>query len=325
MLSRLYIFLAFPVTAVFLLLAGCTTIEAPAANEQLVAFHFNWPTGLSGEVDISSSRFTAMRGAEKVLRSQAMWDFSVEELEDGNKRIIHTMVGEPVLAAGANEPSLSALQTVFQIGAPNIVVNSEGGFLFASGFDELSNALFAGIRNAEEMPRNFGDIIEQVFSQENYNDAAERMWNSMVSSWLALTMVPNRAYVADTREPLPLPGNPMLNYSTELAVSEPAPCPRALERQCVTISTVATPDRDEIKNILSGLSNQLMDAAGAGRRMKIADYSLVTTMRIVTEPATLIPHRVAMEKEITMRFERPNGEQSLRFRESQAQQWVFSY
>ncbi len=310
---------------ILLLLTGCTTTQAPLGNESAISFQFDWPKRLAAKLDISSSRYSERGGVDTALRAEASWRLMAEDLANGNRKITHSLIGQPTLTAGAQAKPVIALQALFQIGAPTLTVSSAGEFLRASDFDGLSKNLLSVVEELAHLPGGMGDLFEQIFSKENYASAALLNWEAMVSSWIPRTYEPEALYAYETESALPIPGNPLLNYKSEISISKPGPCPGSPAKQCVATRTVTIPNREELMQILSDLNTKLSQAAGVRQRVIFGEYNLVTTTSLVTEPDTLVPHRMEIVKEITTRIDQRDGKRGKPFTEKQQQIWVFSY
>ncbi|MGH7520202.1 MAG: hypothetical protein ACREMI_02875, partial [Gemmatimonadales bacterium] len=82
------------------------------------------------------------------------------------------------------------------------------------------------------------------------------------------------------------------------------PCrPADAERRCVELESRLYHDKDAIRSALDSVMAQVVSSDSAG----IEDYEVETEMRLIAEPATLIPHLLVVSKRVTIRARSAQG------------------
>jgi hypothetical protein len=181
------------------------------------------------------------------------------------------------------------------LAALDFKVSATGGFdgvmdskSFAARLTARTAALIrAGRPSGRDGPAVTKDALETAAAAVSPGILeAETTENHQVQTamWVGATLEQGVWY--EMSAPLLLPGAPLfvVPQRIEFAFTRMVPCtPGAAEKRCVEIVIHATPDRTTVNNLLA-------DMGGSSPEYRYMDYAASIDVRIVVDPATLLPY-----------------------------------
>jgi hypothetical protein len=100
-----------------------------------------------------------------------------------------------------------------------------------------------------------------------------------------------------------MPGVPPLDLSGTGTIGKPLPCPGDQRRQCIEIAESTTLSPFALKALMTAMADKVgADVANIAKRTD--PKRLALRWRLVTEPATLLPHYLLAQGDIGIRCAR---------------------
>lgn len=263
-----------------------------------VRLRFGWPVGLTARASAHKFRARSGEGKADTTNVQLAYRLTVHPHAQGRLVRFHDfeVPGVPVLAEV--EERVSALM-------PSMVVDTTGAFVAIEGVEGMRRELDAllgpvALRQADRLRPETRAMLERMRSPEVLTALAEYEWNALVGTWIDADFVVGLSYETEYELPFPLFPGVMLPMVQEFSALGRVPChERESERRCVELESFTYPDKDAFRAILDRLLSQLT-VPDTAQLPAIDDYELETEIRLIAEPATLIPHRLAVTKRVTM-------------------------
>jgi len=257
-----------------------------AAGPGAVALRFAWPAGFQTRVLLRhESRRSGHPPAHAVVRhlivaetrGEEIWIFNRETEGEGD---------EPGL-----DVNLRIGEAVIQVVAP------DGTFLRAEGLDEAL-AFLPGAGDA---------------GREGARKALARMaaedWELTAGAWQGRRLVEGDAVVKQVAGSVPLLPGLEAPLDVELLLQGRLPCEEGeAEARCVQLSYRAEPAPSEKPALLRRIRAAMASGTGDSEVPLLEDVSASRAAALVAEPGTLVPHRLSVREDLTLRLRMPGGE-----------------
>lgn len=283
----------------------------PAAEVERIELGFAWPESFSARVTgAETSRFVAGVVREE-SSTQMSYRVRVEPAADGVRvRYDDFALLDPrtdALVRLASVPGLEALGAALR---PSFLVSKDGHFAGTPDLDRVANAVnreLEALRAQPSGPPADAPRLPARFSGELFRRHAPADWEPMVELWTGREIELGARYAVDLVTKLPLLEGVSIRMTGELRVSGWIPCaPSDSAARCVELVLVTQP--------APGTLDQLRDAAES-RSDPTSHAAMVTVdalelderVRIVTEPETLVPHRVSTDRRARLALRLPDG------------------
>lgn len=281
-----------------------------ACSDPDVTLHFAWPATLAAGVvghDLTDSQNA---DGSHPMHGDSWADLRLVTGPEGPGRIVRfEPAGRTRLRSQGFAPDIGGARPAVHLDATGAVSSVEGAAAMQA---RIQQAVAQG-----ELDRESGSIL-----LENATDAAQRgtaaaHWDWLLHAWDGRTLscgvpVRERAVVPSLSF-----GNATLETETELAYVGRAPCGSDAvgDGGCVGLEIH---QRD-----VGGSATRAIADSQAGGEASVGHAAFVRVVRIVTEPATLVPHSVTFEEhwEITWR----RGRESVTRRIRDEQTYTFDY
>ncbi|HTP52668.1 MAG TPA: hypothetical protein VMK42_18415 [Anaeromyxobacteraceae bacterium] len=275
--------IAAPFVALSLLL-GCATTKAEAglpAGGAPVPLTFAWPDGFQARVTLehreqrSGAPPAQARASHRLVaerRGKAIW-VSVRGIE-----------------AEGDVPDLELNVRISE--ALIQVVSPAGAYLRTEGLENALEILGVGGDEARDVARGALDRISALD------------WEITAGGWAGRAFSPGRKVSGQFPGSVPLiPGVPAL-LEVEQSLLGPVPCEEGEEAaRCVKLSWRGAPSQAARQGALERLHRE---AGSEGPALEDLDGTVEATL--VTEPATLVPHGLAVREELHLRVRQPGGD-----------------
>jgi hypothetical protein len=285
-----------------LAVAGAATAQkkdaAATPPPDTVRLRFGWPVGLTARVSAHKFRARSSDGKTDTINVQLAYRLTVLPHARGRLVRFHDfeVPGVPVLAEV--EERVSALM-------PSVVVDTTGALVAIEGVEGMRRELDAflgpvALRKVDSLRPETRAMLERLRSPEVLTALAEYEWNALVGTWIDADFIVGLTYEAEYELPFPLFPGVMLPMVQEFSAIGRVPChENESERRCVELESFTHPDKDAFRAILDRLLSQ-MTVPDTAQMPAIDDYDLETEIRLIAEPATLIPYGLAVTKRVTM-------------------------
>lgn len=288
---------------VALLLAAMSSLPAAAGE-----LKYGWTAGMRSHVTINFRVTEIEEGSAPFLQSDITLRYDFETRAEGPK--LRVSYSKPVISTAACRAD-SARVTLFNLLPVDTVVDASGGFndvRDAERFQSQLNALPAFACRPAQIPR------------EALVDRAGFAWFGLVGGWTDTRYVAGASDETDDHTRFPLDQSLRVPRHNTTTFSESFPCVRArVLAECVAMDRQSTISAADMQNAVRRYlqKNPQREASALA-----ASYSsrLDVKVRLVTEPATLIPHDVQYT---VIRTFPPNAEHSRRLRHEET--WTATY
>lgn len=163
----------------------------------------------------------------------------------------------------------------------------EGAAGFRSALIDLVNANLA-VEETAKIREFVPTMVEQATSDQNLAGLSSLRWQGMVGMWNGGTLTQGEVDRWAERLPVPMAGEPTIQYQFESEFVGRVPCSAAESaKRCVElvlVAEVAEPDRREYAEAV-----QRLRPSADGTRFEIPEMRI--EHRLVTDPDTLLPYR----------------------------------
>ena len=284
------------------LLLACVAPTALAQEADAPLLRFDWPIGLKGKVTQTMNRTQGPVSRD----SETTYDFELKEAADG--LIIDTSNASTKTDLSQVPPQMQNVLKRLMGVMPDYKVSRGGEFVGAADLEKLQ-AEIRGVMDSllSEMPESMRPQMQQVMSQVTSEEALlaqlSETWNVSVAMWIDAEPELGEVYQLEFEEPHPMAPQIMLPQTLEFSLQGREPCKRGgKERRCVRLSVTSTPDPAKLGEATMAILQQfnggqpLPDEALASMK----EMSMREDIDLVTEPDTLIPHKLTKIKTISM-------------------------
>lgn len=299
--------------------AGCASARAPVARVEAsdaptverIALAFAWPAGFAARVTgMESTRITSDL-VESGSRSRLSYRVRLEPDPAGARIRYEDFAfpadgGEPMVKLSA-VPGLEPLARALR---PSFLVSSDGRFGGTPGLEDevtaINRELTALHGRRDGLPAG-APPLPTLFSGEVFRRHAPAGWGPMVELWAGREIELGARYDVTLVTRMPLLDGAQIEMNGELRVSgrvacdEPGGPPR-----CVELVLVTRPDPLALLPLL-GADGQRDGGGGSAAPVTVTRVELDETIRLVTEPETLIPHRVEATKRARVKLRLADG------------------
>jgi hypothetical protein len=277
---------------------------APAApRPKIVALRFAWPRDLAADVTYARSRTqqgkpaaglelrgklaVAARGEDLVVRYQG-W-------------------------TGGDGDAAAAVRATEKVA---LVVGEDGRVRSVDGVADA-------VEGMRKLPAFSGDapatkkaleLAPQLVEKE-----ARETWALLVGFWSENDLELSEAYETESEVAVPLVPGLTVRIRVEVRATRWVDCPGPKGGRCVELKMRSQPDREDAAKVV----NALMERLGVPRQAvqgALGELAVVTDATVITEPSTLVPHRLEIRK--TGEATGPGGETISRV---DAQTWTYAY
>jgi hypothetical protein len=310
--------------ASFCRLAGLVACALPLVTlaAEPVSLQFDWPNGLFAQVEQTKLR---QRGDAAPASTTTRYAFDVSRLDSGEllvaprrTSIEHSNHHDPHAV-----PQAQQFEAVARAVLPSYVVSPQGEFVRLHDLPAAQAEARRLLALWATPGPDGGKLAEQV-SQEHFLTGLTRdSWQSLVGYWRGGRLDLGAEYQDSSHEPTPLLPGETVKMSVRFQVKREVPCERqGLPRRCVEIEVHSTPDRDDISRIIQAFLARTMPATLGEMQMSM---DMTQTMRLVTEPDSLIPHHYEIAKDMRVGVGPKGREPVHRAEERQETRLRFTY
>jgi hypothetical protein len=177
------------------------------------------------------------------------------------------------------------------------VVAPDGTFLRAEGLDEALAFLPVADDAGREKARK---ALGQMAAED---------WELTAGAWQGLRLEEGVTVRRRAEGSVPLLPGLVAVLEVELLLQGRVPCEEGeAEALCVQLSYRAEPAPSEKPALLRSIRAALANGIGDSEVPLLEDVSASRAATLVTEPGTLVPHRLSRREEMTLRLRLPGGE-----------------
>ena len=291
-----------------LLLACLVTIFGSAAADsaappESVKLDFGWTPGTVAQVETTRQRTRVTGEKENSVSAGARYRMQVQSHEDG--LLIAYTDFEPTAFEGADAAQARTADAFMQKVAnvsPSFVVSPAAELLRLENVKALRAEMEAAFEpmldEMKDAPRQLKSLLRTALSEEVLTASAAQEWNAMVGAWAGAEFEPQAVYALEAEEPIPMLGGKTVPMRYEFSLLETVPCAGTDGApECVVLQMVSSPDPEAMKKLLEGFMQQM--TSGTGSKLPAFErFDVTSTVVVVMEPATMLPHRLEIEKRV---------------------------
>lgn len=325
------------VASMVTLMASCSSAEVrqrpalpvvAAAPAQELTLTFGWPDGMKAWVTHEKSTTRNPKGQPETRSATSQYEVKSRRegastvVSHANHRVVSVQPPQAWSAAQRQtlENSLRASQFSF-------VVDGEGAILSIADLPELQQR-FRDLTKQVLGPSNRSEpmaaIVQQASSEAFIRRALLADWNPMVGFWAGLQLKMGQSYDFEVSDESPASPQGTVRKRTQLRTLTTAPCTRGgTQRQCVELELKQTPHPRDAAIATAELMRSLTGRPESSQTEPREDIHMETTVRLLTEPAGLIPHRVERQVTVLQVPADGRGTATTRFAERHSLRFVF--
>jgi len=288
-------------------------VAAGAATDRSehIALAFAWPAGFSARVAGAESSRLVTDVVRDESRTQMSYRLSLEPHPGGVRiRYDDFSLHDPRTDALVRLRSVPGLETLTAALRPSFVVATDGRFGGTPGLEEdvaaINRALDALHARPEGLPEG-SPLLPTRFSAELFRRHAPVEWEPLVELWAGREIVLGERYRVDLVTRMPLLDGVPIRMDGELQVSGRVPCDGGNgPARCVELVLVTRPDPLELLPLLGADAEQPSADAGPAP-VTVTRLELDESVRLVTEPETLVPYRVETRRRARLELRMADG------------------
>lgn len=246
---------------------------------------FAWPDRVQARV----RRERLRRGGRDETRSGASFQMTAQRDSDGY------LIGytDFELEGGA-EGEAGQLSRIANMG-PSYRVALDGQFGAIVDLDRLLTALEGMLAEIPEAQREL--VRERFVNPELLTQMAVSDWNQRVASWAGAELDAGDTYQLDAEVAMPVLGAEQVPTKSFFELTRDVPCNEDdVARRCVRIDMLTMPDPASLRELLSRFVERVAPDEDAANRPALGGLRLRSRVQLVTDPDTLLPHRMREEK-----------------------------
>jgi hypothetical protein len=262
------------------------------------SLEFDWPDGLTASFSYTKSK-TQFKDGQQTQHQAATVAYRMAVRKEPQGVVVRYAVGDTPELAALSAVDRERVQTALRIAMPPIRVTEAGYFEDIHDIEAFRQSLLAFY--AASFPASVGQrVLESFTSKEVLRATAEVQWNALVGTWLGSTFEPGESYSIDLEGELPLaPGQKFVMTTTYRLVRE-VDCRRAgRKRRCVELESVARPKDESLSQAIETFAKRASGDPDVLSHEPLGAPVVEIKTRLVTEPDTLVPHEVTVERRIS--------------------------
>ena len=287
-----------------LLACICTALLAlpPAlVADERVTLAFAWPAGLHAKVHYSAKKTNL---SDTYVRRQGLrgsYTLQTRPSPDGlGVHFDHVEVHPERITGGATEVRLKHFMAELANAMPSYLVNDAGAYLRLVGMERFQRNIRLAIEHfLSDVPgaerNNILRVADFLSSDRQLEANMAANWNQVVGVWAGVTLEQGRLYQAPRTDVVPALANVEVPVAAEFVYRGKVPCrPEETRRVCVQLDMQSSIDAERLRSALKALVRQLQQRHSAA--VQLDRLEMNSTVRLVTEPETLLPHRLESSK-----------------------------
>jgi Flp pilus assembly protein TadD len=272
-------------------------VEAQRDSAARVPLRFAWPIGLRGRIDLHTTRVELKKGVLDTTEQRMSTRFTVERHPEG--RLV--AFSDFRVATDSGNAALDVVSRADPQSLPGLVVDGNGVLQRLERFEPFVESVRRSLAPAIDSLVGRSPGAVQLLDRMLHPDVLLRQisddWALAVTFWSNEDLVPGTVYeYADSAANAVTP-DVTVGVQYEFALEKRAACQLGrADSTCVALIVISEPSPAAMKASASGLIGQFL--GGRDTRWKMDSLSAMNRVYVVTEPATLVPHRVIVEQVI---------------------------
>ena len=264
-----------------------------------VSLRFAWPE--SGESKVTYTKVKRQTGKPE-QKLTARYTGRVEK-KGGEWRLSTsgtTWEGAPPFPPALVEEGMRASEKVVQVVSADLSqVRLEG----AEALDAVFERMFADANVPEAQRQRIVEMARAAMLAE-----AHEMWNLSVGFWEGADLPLGKVHTSESEGDLPMAPGISVKFQLRFLAKRRVPCAGEKKPRCVELSLKSIPDPKALKPALEKFVASLVPAGQNPPKGLFEKVAIENDLVLVTEPETLVPHRLTWTKTARIRSMGKDGE-----------------
>lgn len=284
-------------TLLLLLLVLAVAQDKPAAKTDAPGeLKFAWPEKITASVETERHKEQRRTGAApKVTKVSMRYRMVVDPHAKGRLiRFDDYALRTPFGSA----PAAADISQVLSVLQPSLVITHEGAFESVQDIAALRSAMSAlvGGLKTEKVPAGVKELIATLTSDQFLQAVAANEWQSLAETWIGMPLT-GELHQFESDDPIPLFPDITARSKGTVGMISRGPCRRGnISVTCGTFEMKSSTD----PKVMEALMKRILAGAKDAQGVKYERYDLTTTVRLVTEIDTMIPHELSFVRTVDM-------------------------
>lgn len=274
--------------------------QTSALPDSVIHLRFGWPAGTTARVEAGRYRIRNADGKSDTTALNLTYRMRLHDHPAGHairydQFEFENLAGNDAARTELNE-QLSALM-------PSLLVDTAGAFLRVenvTAMKALMDSVMQSTVPKDSLPAQTQALLTNLTSEAVLNALAAQEWNALIGTWIGADLELGAVYEATESAPIPIFPGKSLPMVTQYNVAERVECVEGSGRlDCVELRMVSTPDADSVKALMKEI---MQNAVNMPEAPVFEQFDLETSIVLIAEPATLLPHYYSMVKTVTARI-----------------------
>lgn len=289
------------VTSGALSLLCCLSLAADASGQDAagradtVSLRFAWPPGMEAQINTTRVQVQTS-GTTDSMSASAQYRMHVASHPEGLIVSYDGFVFPPPDDT-TDVAQLNSLASQAAAMVPKVVVDTAGRFVRIEDVATVRarlDTLMTEMLEPEEAAAARATLATMI-TEAALSGLAAQEWNVIVGRWTGEDLVMGTEYAFEEQTALPMLPGAAVTMVSHFNVARRTSCDdSAAGEDCVEIRLVSRPDPDEVTQLLTQFTEQLLATPGLG--IAFESFEMLNEIVLVTEPSTLRPHRVRISK-----------------------------
>ena len=299
-------------TVVAVAFSGVAFSVAESDSDEVITLKYAWPEGLLATMSMSK-QFLFAKGEDKQKQNvNEHYHLSTVPHEQGLEFKIKFLKLE-VADSGDTRSEVRQLLRELKNLTPNYILNESGGFAGLIGLpelvEEMENAISEmGGHLPDEVSNKLRDMVRKILNRETFEESSKERWNRIVEQWIGLTLTKGVAKKVKMNARLIILPGMEVPIETAYTYHGRVPCnAQETRRECVKLEATSSLGPEKMGEVLEIWSKNIgLDES------PYENIEAQSRLEIVTEPDTLLPHKLSMRRLISGVFRIDGKEKSIR-------------
>ncbi|HEX2165620.1 MAG TPA: hypothetical protein VHG09_00160 [Longimicrobiales bacterium] len=276
-----------------LLTAGASAQEVPQADT--VHLRFAWTAGTDAQIETTRLHVQSS-GTTDSTSGSAQYRMHVASHPEGLIVSFDEFVFPPPDDT-TDVAQLNSLASQAAAMVPKVVVDTAGQFVriedVASVRARLDTLMTEMLEPEEAAAAR--ETLATIVTEDALAGIAAQEWNVIVGQWAGQDLVVGTEYAFEEQASLPMMPGAVVTMISTLSIARRTSCGESDRGDdCVEIRLVSRPDPEEVAQLLTEFTEQLLATPGLG--IAFESFEMTNEVVLVTEPSTLRPHHVRTSK-----------------------------
>jgi hypothetical protein len=272
--------------------AGDQAAGGEKQGTDVVSLRFAWPYSGESKVTYSNVRKQTGKPEKKFI---TRYTRRAEKVGDEWRLSTSgtTWEGAAPFPPALVEEAMRASEKVVQVVSADLSrVRLEG----TEALDPILEKALAGSNAPEAQHRRLMDMTRSAMLSE-----AIEMWSLGVAFWNGADLPVGKVHTGNYQGELPMAPGTAMKYQMRFRVKRRVPCAGEKEPRCVELSLKSVPDPKALQPALEKYVASLVPAGQAPPKGLFEKVAIENDLVLVTEPDTLVPHRLTWIKKTRIR------------------------